>query len=140
MSNGWKEVARLGASGARYPHILVDSHGWCLRLGAKPRSDEKYFSSLPSLLQGIVEHSARRQLAQAGSLDLPGLVREVKAALQTALTLCSEVIEKGGQEAHIRRVEASGAGSMISRSTLRFGVGKSGGTEGLPAPLGKSAG
>src|SRR5205814_547254 len=140
MSNGWKEVARLGALGARYPHVLVDSHGWCLRLGPRSRTDEKYYSGLPSLLQGIVEHSARRHLAQAGSLDLAGLVREVKAALATALTLCPEVLKNGGLEAHIRRVDGSGEGPMTSRSTLRSCVGKNGGNQGLPAPPGRSAG
>jgi hypothetical protein len=33
MKTGWKEVARLGIQGARYPHLLVDTYGWCLRLG-----------------------------------------------------------------------------------------------------------
>jgi hypothetical protein len=105
MSKGWQEVAKLGLAGARYPHVLVDAHGWCLRLGKNSRTDEKYYYSLPTLLQGIVEHSARRHLAaQSESLDLNGLVREVKAALQTALTLCSEVLRNGGIEAHLRLV------------------------------------
>jgi hypothetical protein len=121
MSNGWKEVARLGSTGARYPHVLVDSHGWCLRLGPKSRSDEKYFSSLPSLLQGILEHSSRRHLTQVGSLDLPGLVREVRAALDSALTLCSEMLKNGGPEAHIRLSSGlKGDGTAGSPNGLRL--------------------
>src|ERR1043166_919431 len=110
MSNGWNEVARLGAPGARYPHILVDSHGWCLRLGAKTRTDDKFYSSLPNLLKGIVEHSNRRHLAEAGALDLPGLVREVKRALEAALRLCPEVLKNGGLEAHMRLVAGRNRG------------------------------
>jgi len=60
MSEAWREVARLGKKGEQYPHILVDSHGWCLRLGARDR-DDKYFSSLGSLLQALPEHLVRRK-------------------------------------------------------------------------------
>ena len=61
MSEAWRELARLGKTGEKYPHILVDSHGWCLRLGARDREDDKYFSSLGSLLQGLSEHLLRRK-------------------------------------------------------------------------------
>src|SRR5258706_16231319 len=27
MSKGWREVAKLGSTGARYPHVLADPHG-----------------------------------------------------------------------------------------------------------------
>jgi hypothetical protein len=60
MSEAWREVARLGKKGEQYPHILVDSHGWCLRLGARDRDDDKYFPSLGSLLQELPEHLIRR--------------------------------------------------------------------------------
>lgn len=106
MSKGWKEVARLGSAGACYPHILVDAHGWCLRLGRNSRQDEKYYSSLPALLQGLVEHFVRRHLiSQTPVLDLRGLVAEVKGALRSALTLCSDALEKGALEEHVRRLE-----------------------------------
>jgi hypothetical protein len=61
MSEAWREAARLGKKGEKYPHILVDSHGWCLRLGPRGREDEKYYSSLPNLLQGLYEHLLRRK-------------------------------------------------------------------------------
>jgi hypothetical protein len=61
MSEAWREVARLGNKGERYPHILADSHGWCLRLGPRDREDDKYFSSLGSLLQALSEHLLRRK-------------------------------------------------------------------------------
>ena len=61
MSEAWRKVARLGRKGERYPHILVDSHGWCLRLGPRDRDDEKYYSSFLTLLQGLLEHFLRRK-------------------------------------------------------------------------------
>ena len=111
MSKGWREVARLGGAGARYPHVLVDSHGWCLRLGSNSRADEKYYSSLPVLLRGLVEHLVRRRLmALSGSLDLQELCREVLDALHSALGLCHEALEKGGLDEHIRRSGAEKRG------------------------------
>ena len=61
MSEAWREVARLGKKGEQYPHILVDSHGWCLRLGARGREDDKFYSSLGNLLQALYEHLLRRK-------------------------------------------------------------------------------
>jgi hypothetical protein len=106
MSKGWREVARLGGTGARYPHVLVDPHGWCLRLGPNSRSDEKYYSSLPMLLHGLVEQSARRRLLSIpAALDLKELRREVEDVLHSALSLCHEVLNRGGLKEHIRRLE-----------------------------------
>lgn len=106
MSKGWHLVARLGGTAARYPHILVDAHGWCLRLGPRTRNDEKYFASLPVLLHGLVEHFIRRRMAALSSvLDMKDLVRELRDALHSALGLCQEALERGGLEAHIRRLE-----------------------------------
>jgi len=105
MSKGWREVARLGGTGARYPHVLVDAHGWCLRLGPKSRSDEKYYASLPMLLRGLAEHGTRRRLASlSGPLDLSEFCREVEDALHSAIELCQEALEKGGLEEHRRRL------------------------------------
>lgn len=105
MSKGWREVARLGGTGARYPHVLVDPHGWCLRLGPNSRSDEKYYSSLPMLLHGLVEQTARRRfLSLTAVLDLKDLRHEVQDVLHTALKLCQEVLERGGLEEHMRRL------------------------------------
>jgi len=117
MKSGWKEVARLGIDGVGYPHVLVDSHGWCLRLGADPRADDKYYSSLPSLLSGAVNHAVRRRMmALSDSLDLQGLCREVRDALDTALGLCHEALAKGGLEEHIRRLEPGEPGETVGRT------------------------
>lgn len=117
MSKGWREVARLGGTGARYPHVLVDPHGWCLRLGPNSRSDEKYYSSLPMLLHGLVEQSARRRLLAVSEVrGIRELRREVEDVLHSALKLCNEVLERGGLEEHIRRLEARGASRTIPGS------------------------
>ena len=81
MSEAWREVARLGKKGEKYPHILVDSHGWCLRLGAREKEDDKYYSSLPNLLQGLYEHLLRRPDHESarGVLEMKNLlVRNLK--------------------------------------------------------------
>lgn len=84
MKTGWKEVARLGAEGARYPHILVDAHNWWLRLGRK-RGEERYYSNLPSLLQGLIEQLARARLRQCPVLmSASAMLAEVRAALEEA--------------------------------------------------------
>lgn len=84
MKTGWKEVARLGTGGARYPHVLVDAHGWCLRLG-RERGEERYYSNLPSLLQGLIEHLARARLRQCPVLmSASAMLAEVRAALEEA--------------------------------------------------------
>lgn len=117
MTKGWKEIARLGGAAARYPHVLADAHGWCLRWGRNPRSDEKYYSSLPLLLHGLVEHTARRRLLAVGAaLEIEELAVEIRDALASALGLCDEVLRRGGLEEHIRRLErpkatASGLGA-----------------------------
>jgi len=76
MSEAWREVARLGKKGEKYPHILVDSHSWCLRLGPQGKEDDKYYSSLPNLLQGLYEHLLRRQDHESarGVLEMKNLV------------------------------------------------------------------
>lgn len=113
MSKGWREVARLGGSGARYPHVLVDPHGWCLRLGPSDRN-EKYYSSLPMLLHGLVEQSARRRLLAVSELrGIRELKQEVEDVLHSALTLCHDVLERGGLEEHRRELEACRASRTL---------------------------
>jgi hypothetical protein len=103
MAAAWTEVAQLGKSGARYPHLLVDPHGWCLRLGPKRSEDDKFYSNLPSLLGGLIEHFARRHLAGINApLDLLGFSQEVTAALRSGQRLCQAAVEKGGLETHQR--------------------------------------
>lgn len=85
MSKGWQLVARLGGSAARYPHVLVDAHGWCLRLGPVPRDDDKFYSRIETLLEGLVEHVLRRRFLRLGaSLDPGELLAEARDALAAA--------------------------------------------------------
>jgi hypothetical protein len=82
MNNGWYEVARLGLFPRDYPHVLVDKHGWCLRLGPE---EDKYYSSMPTLLQGLIEHLLRRRLREAGPLlCAQSMLAAVRAALEEA--------------------------------------------------------
>src|SRR5438128_2537916 len=84
MKTGWKEVARLGAEAPGYPHVLVDAHGWCLRLGRQRRED-RYYSNLPSLLQGLIEQLARTRLCHCPALmSASAMLEEVRAALEEA--------------------------------------------------------
>lgn len=131
MGNEWKEVARLGDAGDRYPHILADEHGWCLRLGSRRRFDDKYYASLPCLLRGLLEHGVRRRLMGVGAvLDLHKLILEMKDALETGLSLCSETLKKGGLQAHQRRagaMEGPGTGKERFRLLDACARGRKGG-------------
>ena len=121
MGNGWKEVARLGGPGARYPQILVDGHGWCLRLGRHTRHDEKYYSSLPNLLGGLIEHTIRRRLMNSPAAQgLAEFVTRLRQTLDVARSLCLEALEKGGLEEHIRRLDARKAAPTTSGSLERL--------------------
>ena len=89
MKHGWRLVAKLGKPPGWYPHLLSDPCGWGLRLGPNFRADMKYYSSLPSLLAGLVEHLARRRLgADHPILSQVDLVGEVRKELAQARLLC----------------------------------------------------
>jgi len=106
MSSGWKLVATLGAPGVGYPHILVDKHGWCLRLGPSARQDEKYYSSFSGLLRGLTEHFLRRRLKSTEVIQgLQELARAVEDAVRMAGELSSAAQETVIHE-HIRRCRA----------------------------------
>ena len=110
MSTGWKLVATLGTQGAGYPHILVDKHGWCLRLGPSSRQDEKFYSNFSNLLQGLVEHFLRRRMKSSEVIEsVHALVRAVEEALRRAGDLSTTAKETVIHE-HIRRCPALGAG------------------------------
>src|SRR5262245_35843331 len=84
MKTGWKEVARLGTEGPGYPHVLVDAHGWCLRLG-RERGEERYYSNLPSLLQGLIEQLIRTRFRDCPALrSAEAMLAEVRAGLEEA--------------------------------------------------------
>jgi len=106
MTSGWSLVARLRALGAGYPHILVDAHGWCLRLGPSARQDEKYYSNFASLLQGLVEHFLRRRMKSGDLLEgVQALARGVEEAILHASELSTRAKETVIHE-HIRRCGA----------------------------------
>jgi len=92
MSEAWREVARLGKVGHQYPHILADSRGWCLRWGPKTDRDDKYFSSLSSLLHGLAEHHLRRRLGVGEDIRSLARFRElVELTLKEAAALGAEL-------------------------------------------------
>jgi len=107
MKNGWNEVARVGASGDGYPHVLVDAHGWCLRLGPDKR-DEKYYSGLPPLLQGMVEQLTRRHLRDRGPLmSAAAMLTEVRTALDQAARCGTSLAVAMRNQSSIRPLEPS---------------------------------
>lgn len=109
MGDIWKEVERPGRAGLGYPHVLAEAHGWCLRLRPRRRCDDKYYSSLPGLLRGLLEHRVRRRLmAGGGGLDLEGFVREVRGALDSAHPLGCRALRKGYLEVPPRQAGARG--------------------------------
>jgi hypothetical protein len=96
MKHGWRLVARLGDLPGQFPHILADPHGWGLRLGSNPYADMKYYSSFPTLLEGLVEHLIRRRLGNdppiLSQIDLVGEVRrELARARELGETATREV-------------------------------------------------
>ena len=102
MKTGWKLVARLGTSGPGYPHLLVDRHGWCLRLGPNPKVDDKFYSRLLFLLEGLIEQALRGDVltmpAAAGVGELRAILRE---SLRSTIDL-GERLEKSLKESPIR--------------------------------------
>jgi hypothetical protein len=88
MRSPFREVARLGSGHAGYPWILADSRNWVLRLGPSRGEDEKYFSNLPSLLEGMTAHLLRRRLGQDGVLEgIQLLIQEHREGLAAARQL-----------------------------------------------------
>ncbi len=89
MKTGWRLVAKLGTDGPHFPHVLADAHGWALRLGPNAHSEMKYFSSLPNLLAGLVEHSIRRRLGAGRPIvSLDALADEIRREIAHARALC----------------------------------------------------
>lgn len=108
MSARWKEVGRLGSHGARYPHILVDAHGWCLPLGANRAEDDKYYSNFTSLLEGLIEHFLRRRLSNDSRVEsIRDLTREVRDALRVTREMAAEALKRGVRVRPLRLVGGS---------------------------------
>ena len=121
MSKGWHLVARLGGSGSRYPHVLLDPHGWCLRLGPVPRDDDKFYSRLDTLLQGLVEHCTRHRLIRLGTvLGGQGFVEELRDCLASALEMGRAAAQRIVQESSVRPVQGLIAGHPALNTSLRF--------------------
>jgi len=108
MSEAWREVARLGKVGHQYPHILADSRGWCLRWGPKTEKDEKYFSSLSSLLHGLAEHYLRRRLGAGEDIRTLARFRELVELTMKEASVLGAALDRKLQESRLRPVDASG--------------------------------
>jgi len=106
MSGKFKLVARLGSAGERYPHLLVDAHGWVLRLGPHYRLDEKYYSSLPAALEGMAAHLLRRRLGQEPASGLEALARKVREELTGLREMATRYLENLGNVQQPRPVDA----------------------------------
>ena len=125
MSEAWREAARLGQTGERYPHVLADTHGWCLRLGPRDRSDNKYYSSLSSLLQGLIEHLMRRRLGAGEEIRTLSEFRDLGLEhLKQASALGEELDRQLRGSVHQQLQEGTDTGSTPPKSTnLPFGSG-----------------
>ncbi len=107
MKTGWKLVARLGTSGPGYPHLLVDRHGWCLRLGPNPKVDDKFYSRLLFLLEGLIEQALRRKVLTMPAATAIGELRAIlKESLRSAIEIGTR-LEGILQETPIRLPGAS---------------------------------
>jgi hypothetical protein len=134
MSEAWRAVARLGRSGEAYPHVLADSHGWCLRLGPRAQGDEKYYSSFATLLGGLTEHFLRRRLGKDVQLqNLLNLRNEVGCHLKHIASLGAELDWQLGEPAPQRPQEPSGSphpalpsGDGSSTSKIAAGMAENG--------------
>jgi len=110
MGEAWREVARLGKVGHQYPHILADSRGWCLRWGPKRDKDEKYYSSLSSLLHGLAEHYLRRRLGAGEDIRSLARFRElVELTMKEAVAL-GAALDSKLRESRLRLVDATEMG------------------------------
>lgn len=117
MGEAWREVARLGKVGHQYPHILADSRGWCLRWGPKDRTDDKYYSTLSSLLHGLAEHLLRRRVGAGEDIRSLARFRElVELTFQEASALGAALDRKLSEAARLRALEGPGKGATARGS------------------------
>ena len=124
MSEAWREVARLGKAVNSYPHVLADSRGWCLRLGPQKRSDEKYYSSVQSLILGLLENYLRRRL---------GASQEIRTLIQFVDLVLLHLKEASALGAELeRKLIAPAPLGLLARPEGRPSVSKPG--EPGPAP------
>lgn len=126
MAEAWREVARLGKVGEQYPHILADTRGWCLRWGPRESRDDKYYSTLSSLLHGLAEHLLRRRVGAGEDIRSLARFRElVELTLKEAAALGAALDRKLSDAARQRPFDGSerrGTASGPSRSPAGLGI------------------
>lgn len=83
MRSAFRLVARLGPGPLGYPWILADARNWVLRLGRG--DDDRYYSNLPSLIEGMTTHWLRRHVGAVDGLQL--LLQEHRTAVAEAREL-----------------------------------------------------
>ena len=110
MGEAWREVARLGKVGQQYPHVLADSRGWCLRWGPKTDKDEKYYSSLSSMLHGLAEHYLRRRLGSGQDIRTLARFRELVELTMKEAAALGAALDSKLRESRLRPVDASKGG------------------------------
>lgn len=110
------------------------------RLGRHSRHDQKYYSTLPNLLGGLIEHTVRRRLMDSpAAVDLQAFLTTLKALIETARSLCREALEKGGLEEHVRRQDARKLTAKPQEPYLRLCEAQNGSDAELPARRASSA-
>lgn len=83
MRTAFRLVARLGPAPRGYPWILADARNWVLRLS--PGDDDRFYSNLPSLIEGLTAHWLRRRLGPVDGLQR--FLQKHRAALTEAREL-----------------------------------------------------
>jgi hypothetical protein len=134
MAEAWREVARLGKVGEQYPHILADSRGWCLRWGPRESRDDKYYSTLSSLLHGLAEHLLRRRVGEGEDVRSLARFRDlVELTLKEASTLGAALDRKLSDTTRLRPLEGSerrGSAPESSQTPAVPGIGAGAGAAG----------
>ena len=120
MKRGWSEVGRLGRSGSLFPHVLVSRSGWFLRMGPNSKEHDRYYSGLPSLLQGLIEHVVRRRMGETPEIgSIKDLVREFEESLEFAVGLARKTASRAALEgsgaALVAHGKAGGGGDELRR-------------------------
>ena len=113
-------MARLGSDACRYPHLLADAHGWCLRLGPDPRKDDKLYSRLEFLFEGLIEQGLRRGLpGMRTSNTVEELLGELRTGIRAMRSL-GRSAERTIQELHRRQSSATEPLEPISEAPRVF--------------------
>lgn len=110
-------MAKLGTEAAGYPHLLADGHGWCLRLGPDPRKDDRFYSRLECLFEGLIEQGFRRGLpGMRVSNNVEELLGELRSGI-CAMRNLGRSAERTIQEMQRRQLSATESPEGISEDT-----------------------